>query len=119
MLNRLLSLIKCSKIDLGKSKVTSGNAYRVTLVHGGERCSFVFNDNFKNESDKKDFLYCLFLDAQCYDNARDVWDFAREYFGGYDDMKSARKAYDACRKQYARLHRLFNKAEIELLSTIE
>lgn len=126
MLNRLLSTIKCSKTYLRKSDMCSGNAYRITLTYKGNRCSFVFHDNFKNASKKKDFLYCLVLDAQCYESTRDLYDFAREYgylyyadVGDLDALKRAKKAFDSCRLQSERLHKLFNEQEIELLSTIE
>lgn len=119
MLDALLKRVKCKKTYLRKSDMTSGNAYRVTLSHNGETCSFIFNDNFENKSTKRDFLYCLYLDAMCYDSTRDVYAFANEYGYGYERMSEARKAYHACEDQYTRLHRLFNRAEIELLSTIE
>ena len=110
-------MIKCERKKLGKSEMTSGNAYKITLSYHGHWCSFVFNDNFKNASKKKDFLYCLYLDAMAYENVRDVFEFAREY--GYDDWHKACKPYSLCKAQSVRLHKLFNDAEIELLSTIE
>ena len=117
MLRRLLGMIKCTRKKLGKSEMTSGNAYKITLSYNGNWCSFVFNDNFMNASKKKDFLYCLYLDAMAYDQSRDVFEFAREY--GYEDWQKARKPYSACKAQSVRLHKLFNQAEIDLLSEIE
>lgn len=119
MLNRLLSMIKCTKTYLRKSEMCTGDAYRVTLTYKGNRCSFVFHDNFRNESTKKDFIYCLVLDAQAYDNARDFYDFATEFGYDYTRDSEARKAYRACEKQSDRLHRLFNQQEIDILSEIE
>jgi len=46
-----------------------------------------------------DVLPCLFLDASCYENARDFHDFCLEF--GYDDetqRDSARHAWEACRR---------------------
>lgn len=117
MLKRLLGMIKCTKNYAGKSDMCSGDKFRVTLTYKGKRCSFVFHDNYKNASKKKDFLYCLYLDAMAYEQSRDVFEFAREY--GYADWKEARKPYSACKAQSERLHKLFNEAEIDILSEIE
>lgn len=114
---RFLGMIKCKREKIGKSDLTSGNAYKITLSYNGNWCSFVFNDNFKNRSTKKDFLYCLYLDAMAYENVRDVFEFAREF--GYADWQKARKPYSACKAQSVRLHKLFNEQEIEILSEIE
>lgn len=122
----ILSKIKCTRTYLRKSEMCSGNAYKITLSYHGKRCSFVFHDNFKNQSNKRDFVYCLVLDAQAYDNTRDLYEFAREFgylryadVGDADAMQRARKARKACEKQSERLHRLFNDNEIDFLSTIE
>ena len=124
MINRLLHTIKCTVTDLGRSIDcenalihTSGNAYKVALSHNGHKHTMIFHDNFRNASTLKDYLYSLYLDAICYENARDVYDFAREY--GYDDMSHARKVYRACERQSEALHRLFTEQEISLISEIE
>ena len=103
--DKLLSEIKVTKTLLGKSKMTSGNAYRITLTHNCKRCSFVFNDNFKNASTLKDWLSALVCDADCYVSARDLTDFMQSY--GYRDEREAKKAYNACAKNRERLNRLF------------
>ena len=105
----LLSEIKATKTLLGKSKMTSGNAYRITLTHNGRRCSFVFNDNFKNASTLKDWLYALVADSDAYVSCRDLYDFMQTY--GYRDEREAKKAYNACAKNRERLNRLFTIAE--------
>ena len=121
MLQRFLSMIKCKKVDLGKSTMTSGNAYRVTISYNGNWCRFVFNDNYQNKANKEDFLYCLWLDASSFEECRDVYDFAHSFC--YDractPMSEVRKIYRACEKQSERLHRLFNENEINLISQIE
>ena len=128
LLEKLLSMIKCTKVLIGDSWslynkdeadfYTSGNAYRITLSYHGKRCSFVFHDNFKNESNKRDFVKCLILDAEGYDNNHDYWQFCRAFYGFTND-RQARKAYAGCKAQSERLHRLFNQNEIDILSTIE
>ena len=117
LLEKLLSMIKCDKQRLGKSDVCSGDVYRITLYYNGNRCVFTFHDNYKNESTKRDFVYCLVLDAQAYESTRDTYEFMREF--GYKSMDEARKVRKACEKQSERLHRLFNQNEIDILSTIE
>lgn len=117
LLEKLLSMIKCTKTYLRKSEMCSGDAYKITLSYHGKRCSFVFHDNYKNESKKKDFIYYLVLDALAYDNCPDVYNFMRIF--GYVDVQQARTLYRACEKQSERLHRLFNQNEIDILSTIE
>ena len=112
----LLNEINTTKTYIGKSDCTSGNAYRITLTRNGVKVGFIFNDNIYNESDKNDFIYSLLSDSQAYENTRDLTDFMNEY--GYTDAKQAKQAYDACKKQGERLHKLFNNTEIKTLEKI-
>ena len=118
--NKLLDRIICLKEDLGKSEKTSGNAYKISLYY--KRCkvqrqiSFVYHDNYKNESSKKDFLYALISDAEAYEMAENYGDFAYSY--GYKLGPESRKVYNGCKKQYKLLHWMFNEEEIRLLSMI-
>lgn len=112
----LLNEINTTKTYIGKSDLTSGNAYRVTLTRNGKGIGFIFNDNIYNESDKNDFIYSLLSDSQAYESTRDLTDFMNEF--GYTDAKQAKQAYNACIKQSERLHKLFNDAEIETLEKI-
>ena len=117
MLNRLLSMIKCSKTRLGKSNLCSGDEYRITLTYKGKKAVFRFHDNYLNKSDKSDFIRCLLLDAEAYNNCRDVYDFMSDF--GYTSIRDAQKVYRACEKQSEKVHRLFNEQEIQILSEIE
>lgn len=112
----LLNEIRTTKTYIGKSDLTSGNAYRVTLTRNGVKVGFVFNDNIYNESDKNDFIYSLLRDSQAYENARDLTDFMLDF--GYDNIPQAKQVYTACKKQSERLHKLFNSTEIEILENI-
>lgn len=112
----LLDEINTTKTYIGKSEMTSGNAYRVTMTRNGKSIGFIFNDNIYNESDKNDFIYSLLSDSQAYESTRDLTDFMNEY--GYTDAKQARQAYNACKKQSDRLYKLFNTTEIETLEKI-
>ena len=122
----LLSKIKCKVVDLGNSWEckqalihTSGNAFKVTIKYNGKQHTMIYCDNYKNEGNLRDYLYSLWLDAGCYEESRDVYDFARTFYGDAGITPQIRKIYDACKRQHEAIHRLFNDAEIELLSTIE
>lgn len=113
---KLLNEINTTKTYIGKSDLTAGNAYNITMTRNGVKVGFIFNDNIYNESDKNDFIYSLLSDSQAYESTRDLTDFMHEF--GYTDARQARQAYDACKKQSDRLHKLFNDAEIETLEKI-
>ena len=112
----LLNEINTTKTYIGKSDMTSGNAYRVTLTRNGIKVGFIFNDNIYNESDKNDFIFSLLRDSQAYEFCYNLTDFMNEY--DYTDYKQAKTIFDACKKQSERLHKLFNDAEIGTLEKI-
>lgn len=113
---KLLNEINTTKTYIGKSDLTSGNAYRVTLTRNGVKIGFIFNDNIYNESDKNDFIYLLLRDSQAYEYTCNFADFMNEY--GYTDAQKAKQVYNACKKQSERLRKLFNSTEIETLEKI-
>lgn len=112
----LLNEITTTKTYIGKSDITSGNAYRITLTRNGVKIGFVFNDNIYNESDKNDFIYSLLRDSQAYEYAGGLIEFMTAY--DYDNEQQAKHIYNECKKQYDRLHKLFNSTEIEMLEKI-
>lgn len=112
----LLNEINATKTYIGKSDLTSGNAYRVTLTRNGIKVSFIFNDNIYNESDKNDFIYSLLRDSQAYEFCYNLADFMNEF--SYTDNKQAKQVYNSCKKQSERLHKLFNNTEIKMLEKI-
>ena len=112
----LLDNISYNKEYICKSKMTYGNAYKITLEKDNKKIYFIFNDNAYNESDKNDFIYSLLLDSQAYENARDLTDFMLAF--GYDNIPQAKQVYNTCKKQFDRLHKLFNDAEIKMLEKI-
>lgn len=114
--NSFFDKIHVKKTYLTKSDMCTGNKYRVTVSYNGKRCSFTFHDNYMNKSKKKELLYCLLLDAECYENSIDIYDFADAY--GYKHTAEAEKAYAGCKRQYERLHKLFTDEEIELLTML-
>lgn len=114
----ILEKINCKKEYLRKSDMTTGNAYKVKLSYKGKRCEFVFYDNYRNESDKNDFLYSLLMDADAYNNSRDMADFADEFC--YDDIRKCMKAYNGCKAQAEKVKRLFTEEEVaEIYAELE
>lgn len=109
----LKDLVKANKVCLGKSKMTSGNEYSVTLQYNGNCITMTYHDNYLNEGDRDDFLYALLMDSLAYEDCQNVNDFMLEF--GYEDIKQATKIYKACERQYNKLHRLFTEKEIEQL----
>ena len=107
----LKDLVVASKVCMGKSKETSGNEYSVVLKYNGNSISMLYHDNYKNKSDKDEFLYALLLDGVAYENCYNLADFMDEF--GYEDKTKATKAYNACKRQCEKLHRLFTYEEIE------
>lgn len=109
-MGRILDKINVTKKLIGKSEMTSGNAYRVTISYNGKRVWFIFNDNYMNDADKKELVECLWLDATAYEYNQDLGDFINE-FGYNDDIKAGISAYNGCKKQYERFNKLFTKLE--------
>ena len=110
----LLNQIKFTKTNIGRSTLTSGDAYRITLTHKGRRCSFIFNDNYHNDSTKEDIINCLLMDADAYNNSRNFEDFAEEFGYSADSIK-AYNIYKACKKQAEKVSRLFIDEEVNQL----
>ena len=108
-------LVKASKVYLGKSKQTSGNEYSVVLKYNGNSITMLFHDNYRNESEKDEFLYALLMDAMAYEDCPNLADFMGELGYDYDQREEAEKVYKACKRQYNKLHRLFTEEEIKEL----
>ena len=66
----------------------------------------------------KDCLNCLLLDASCWDDYKNLEDFANEFgYDLYEDYKRVNKIFLACKAASKGLHRVFTDAEIEQLYT--
>lgn len=113
-MERIIDKVKVTKSYIGKSEMTSGNAYRVTMAYNGKRVWFVFNDNYLNESDKKDFIECLISDAFSYEYCKSLNEFITE-FGYEEQVEQGIKAYNGCKKQNDRLKKLFSSREVTYL----
>lgn len=114
MTNNILNKIKFAKTYIEKSTLTSGNKYKITLTYKNKKVWFYYNDNIYNKGGLNDCLYCLLLDSQSFEYNKDnLKGFALEF--GYDDINEAKRVYNACKKQYERLNKLFNQEEIKQL----
>lgn len=111
--------LQITKTRLYKSTMTSGDAFRVSIRNrrNGKRCWFIFNDNYRNESKEKDFLYALLSDAQAVLWCNTLESFLEEY--GYlstgANVLEGIKAFKGCKQQEKRLNKLFNQDEQEEL----
>lgn len=117
--SEILSKINFSRTYVCRSKMCSGNEYKIRLSYNGNSAWFVFHDNFENKSTLKDWLYCLIMDMDAFEYSKDAWDFARNFGYADEDYTKACKAYKACKKTSEKLHKLFSESELEILSEIE
>ena len=98
---------------VGKSKMCSGNEYRVSVSHDGLKATFPYHTNYLDEKNNKEFLSCVFDDSFAYENTEDILDFKEEF--GYEDNKKCREVYNACKDTFEKLHALFFDDEFEEL----
>lgn len=111
----MLESIKMTKTYLGKSEMTSGNKYRITLTYNGKSVWFLFHDNMWNNSPKTHIIDCFVRDAYDYMNYKNIYEFADEFGYDMEDYSIAKRAYNGCKKQYDRLCKLFTSTEAEIL----
>jgi hypothetical protein len=109
----MLDKIKCTKTDLGKSDITTGNKFRVTLTYNNKTIWFVMHDNCLNKANKRDFLKLLFSTASAYHCSNTLEQFMEYY--RYTDIPQAKKYYKECKKQYDRVCKLFHSVEVAIL----
>ena len=85
------------------------NQYLVTLTEGdiSETFDYFQGMGIKDDPKEADVMECLILDALTYLD-HDAFSFMEEF--GYDDTKSARKAYNGCGEAF---HKLENIMSVE------
>ena len=65
---------------------------------------------------KFDFVYCILLDKEAYDNALDEEDFAASIgFDYYEDKKEVDRIYKACERASRKLDEMFSDEELNIL----
>ena len=92
--------------------------YFLELNYNNKKFSFPYTDSVMaycngDKLDKMNALYCVLLDADAYDNSRDIDDFSAEF--GYEKISECLKAYRACEKTSEKMHEIFTNAELEQL----
>lgn len=112
----MLKTLKAKKQLKGKSPMTSGNKYQVTIERkdNGKKISFVYHDNYKNESKLNDFMYAIISDMRAIEYCDTIKDFMKEF--GYDSYEEAKKIFNGCETNGNKLKSMFT---IEEIVTIE
>ena len=65
---------------------------------------------------KFDFVYCILLDKEAYDNALDEEDFANNLaMDYYEDKKEVKRIYKACQRASHKLDEMFSDEELDIL----
>lgn len=124
------SIIKNIRMEVSKAKNQTANIfspyhekYIVKIWYKGKK----FQSNFQVPKGYpvllEDFLFCVFIDIACYDNAKSIEDFNAEL--GYDTFdtfesdctyKKGKKLYCKREKQSKQIHDIFTDEEIEILN---
>lgn len=100
------------------------NKYRVTIKNGSQKFNTTFTDSIYNTcnntpSSKIDILYCVVMDAQCYDSYNSLEDFADNMgYDLYEERKKAEKCFYGCERAYDNLTSLFGSDGYEILECI-
>lgn len=100
------------------------NKYRVTIKNGSLKFTTTFTDSIYNTcnhtpSSKMDILYCVLMDAQCYNNYDTLEDFCSEF--GYDldeEYPKCVRVFGSCKKQYDNITELFGTDGYEILNCL-
>ncbi len=119
---KIIDRIKFNYIEADEQKdlfSPSHMLYKCRITYGGRRFTFPYqcNPDYKTPN-KKDCLYAIFSDADCYEMAADVDDFLQElgYADSLKDIRRGEKAYKSCRRTAAALDRIFTSDEREAMN---
>ena len=100
------------------------NKYRVTIKNGSLKFTTTFTDSIYNTcnqtpSSKIDILYCVVMDAQCYESTGTLEDFADNFgYDLYEERGKAKKCFYGCERAYDNLTELFGTEGYEILNCI-
>lgn len=88
--------------------------YKCVIAYNGKQYTFDYQCN-KNYTmpNLEDCMRSLVLDADAYSNSNSLEDFCNEYC--YENIAEGKKAYNACKRTYNALNRLFTSEELEEL----
>ena len=65
--HNILNELICSVERIGKSNMTAGDEFKITLQRGDKKISFPYHDNIYNDSTLEDYVQALLADKQYYD----------------------------------------------------
>lgn len=99
----------------------SRNIYTLTLKRNGISSSFKFGDSIDNTQKgirPKDYeiIYAIIQDYYSYLDSPNVNEFMSMF--GYEDKKQANKIYNAVKRNYLKVNKLFTENEVEQLGKI-
>lgn len=120
--------VKYTRKPKADGRMGCGLGYTVT-VKGSHGTYITTYNNSKaaghETPDKMDILHCFLSDANCYEYTQNLKNFCLEFgyterdeFGEQPRMKDGLKAYNACKRAYEALNRIFTETEIEKLQEI-
>lgn len=93
--------------------------YNCKISYNGKsfQTTYQCNPQYSDMSKIKfDFIYCLLLDKETYDNALDEEDFANNLaMDYYEDKKEVKRIYKACQRASCELDKMFSQEELEIL----
>ena len=93
--------------------------YNCKISYNGKsfQTTYQCNPNYSDMSKMKfDFIYCVLLDKNTYDNSRDINDFANSLaMDYYEDYKEVKRIYKACQRASEQLDRMFSDEELNIL----
>lgn len=91
--------------------------FKCMIKYNGKQYSFPYQCNIAHDEPNIDnVMYCLLLDASCYNNSRSIEDFCNELgYDFYEDIEKAKKNYKACKRTYEALNRLFTSDELDTI----
>lgn len=113
--------LKIKSCRMGESP-KGANKYKLTISNGSEQFTSTFTDSLYNtynntKSSNFEMLYCIVVDAQCYEQSRTFEDFCDNVCYYLED-KRARKCYEGCRRTYENIERLFGYEGYEIINAI-
>lgn len=97
----------------GHMKYTCKISYNGKTFQTTYQCNPQYSDMSKI---KFDFIYCILLDKNTYDNSRDINDFASSIgMDYYENEKEVNRCYNACEKASHKLDEMFSQEELDIL----
>lgn len=93
--------------------------YNCKISYNGKSFQTTYQCNPKySDMDKIkfNFVYCVLLDKETYDDSRDEEDFADSLaMDYYEDYKEVKRIYKACQRASCKLNEMFSQEELEIL----